>query len=119
MKRTIALASGLLLAVSLMSAPALAHEDHSGPPEHGHIMLLHADFEPNTTGTGGPWILHGYERCVELANGKALRNVAHHDSIHTGRAGKATRSAGHLVVPLTPLTPFTDCASFAKAIPPS
>ena len=118
MKRTLALASGLLLALSLMSVPALADEHHSSIPEHGHIMLLHADFEANPN-PGPRWIIHGYERCVELANGRALRNVAHHSSIHTGRAGEATRSAGHLVVPLSPLTPFTDCASFARVFPPS
>lgn len=113
------------MAAALLMLAVLAHgaEAH-GPPEHGHVLLLHATTVPNTgyvdgdPMTGPPVFPTDYERCVELANGRALPNHAHHTGAHTGRAGQALREqAGHLVVPLAPVGPegWTGCAAIDQA----
>jgi hypothetical protein len=102
-------------AVTLVVAVALAGGTASGPasaselPEHGHVMLLGAIW----TGSGPGTDLESYERCVDLANGRALKNHAHHANIHTGSASEAVKKSGHLVIPTAPLAPpwLTGCAA--------
>lgn len=106
-----------LLAAALLLLAVLPHgAEAQGPPEHGHVLLLHATTVPNDgyPEAGPPVFFVDYERCVELANGRALTNRAHHTGAHTGRAGQALREqAGHLVVPLAPIGPptWTGCAA--------
>jgi hypothetical protein len=78
-------------------------------PEHGHVMLLGAVW----TGSGPDTDISSYDRCVDLANGNALKNHAHHNTIHTGIAGGAVKKSGHLVIPTAPLAPpwLTGCAA--------
>jgi hypothetical protein len=92
------------------TAQAGGHEWHDVPP-HGHVMLI------------GVEVIDGFvhfKRCVEF---KALPVPAHHDSIHTGKAGGSPFvqgplfKAGNWVIPLTPLTPFTGCGSFTSPFP--
>jgi hypothetical protein len=109
----------LVLVALIMGATAATvsaqGKDWGGIPPHGHVMLLGAeiDFEAGT--------LH-FDRCVEFAAGRALPNRAHHDSVHTGRAGGspfvqgALWHAGHIVAPLAPLTPWTGCESFESGM---
>ena len=112
MKRTLTLVVALAMMLGLMAVPSVAE----GPPEHGHLLLVGADFEPNPDhdpddpSTGPPYIVHSFDKCVEVANAQPLKVHVHHDTIHLGRAGEALRSAGHLTVPLWPLTPFHGCA---------
>ena len=105
----IAAASAATLAMSGMTASASDH-DHGVEP-HGHVMLLHAVW----TGSGPGTDVKSYAKCVDLAGGNVVG--AHHDTVHTGRAGQALRTnAGHLVLPTFG---GWDCAVLATIIPPS
>ena len=101
MKRFAALTG--VLALFMVGAMALAMGDDHGPVEHGHVLVLGLQFD----GDGNPSI----RTCVDLANGRALRNNAHHDHLHTGRAGEAVAGAGHQVIPTAPLpgVPWSNC----------
>jgi hypothetical protein len=79
------------------------------PPEHGHVMLLGAVW----TGSGPSTDVESYDRCVDLANGNALKNHAHHATIHMGAASDAVKKSGHIVIPTAPLAPewLTGCAA--------
>jgi hypothetical protein len=110
MRKKIATLAATLLAAGLMGAPAAAKSagagDHWGPMgPHPHALLLHATLVPNDSGVGPPFVPVAWERCVDLAGGKALPKSNHHTGIHTGTAGMKLRdNAGHLVVPY-------DCAT--------
>ena len=92
--------------LALLMAGSLAMAD--GPVEHGHVLVLGLQFDSD----GNPSI----RKCVDLANGRALRNNAHHDHLHTGRAGEALIRAGHMVIPTAPLNPLgSNCAELMAA----
>jgi len=102
-----------LLAVAMLAAPAAAHGDDGhddgwGPMgPHPHALLINATTVPNPAypNSGPPAFPIAWDRCVDLAGGKALPKSNHHRGIHTGTAGTALReNAGHLVVPV-------DCAT--------
>lgn len=107
MKRIAALTGVLALLMAGGLAWAMGHGD--GPVEHGHVLVLGLQFD----GDGNPSI----RKCVDLANGRALRNNAHHDNLHTGRAGEAVAGAGHAVIPTAPLpdVPWSNCAELKTA----
>lgn len=101
MRRLSALLAAMLFLLGLMAGPTLAQ-----PPEHGHALLLQVEFD----GPPAPGNLEGFDRCVELANGQALPLNAHHQQVHQGTAGEMLfTKAGHLVVPLAPLSDFGSC----------
>jgi hypothetical protein len=101
MKRFAAMTGMVALLMGFGLALA-AGQGGDGPPPHGHVLLLGLQFE-------GEDVI-GFRKCVDLANGIALRNNAHHDHLHTGRAAQALARAGHAVVPNAPLTPWSNCA---------
>ena len=97
-----------LLAVAMLAAPAAAdghngHDPSWGPMgPHSHALLINATFIENPFDEGPPTIAVAWDRCVDLAGGKALPKSNHHRGIHTGAAGTALReNAGHAVVPYT------------------
>jgi hypothetical protein len=98
-------------ALALIGGPAVGSTGASELPEHGHVMLLGAVW----TGSGPGTEISSYERCVDLANGRALKNHAHHATIHTGTSAAAVKKSGHLVLPTAPLAPewLTGCAAIA------
>ncbi|TVR88395.1 MAG: hypothetical protein EA416_13565 [Trueperaceae bacterium] len=102
MKRFAAL-TGVLALLMVGGMVWAMGEDH-GPVEHGHVLVLGLQYDDE----GNPSI----RKCVDLANGRALRNNAHHDHLHTGRAGEAVAGAGHAVIPTAPLprVPWSNCA---------
>jgi hypothetical protein len=107
--KLIAVLAATLVAVAAISATAQADEHEPHDPfadPHPHVLLVHADvsFHPPLAPGQPPYTVHGYERCVDLAGGRALPANNHHRSLHFGRAGEALREAGHLVVP------FVSCA---------
>jgi hypothetical protein len=109
MRRGMTLLAALLLAMGMLAGPAMA-EGHGGSPfdePHPHVLLIGADVEVVADPPPGspPYVVHDYDRCVDLAGGKALRQNNFHHNIHFGRAGQALRGAGHIVVP------FFDCAT--------
>jgi hypothetical protein len=106
MKRVMILTLVLGLLTGMLGGTALAHEDEE-IPEHGHILVLGLEFDED-------WEIAGYRKCVDLANARALRNNAHHEGIHDGKAGaKLFEKAGHAVAPTAPLWPeVTSCADF-------
>ena len=109
MKRIAALTGVLALLMAGGLAVAMGHDDEP-PVEHGHVLVLGLQFD----GDGIPSI----RKCVDLANGRALRNNAHHDHLHEGRAGEALRTrAGHAVIPtaLLPDAPWSNCAELKDA----
>ena len=110
--RITATLAAMLLAVGVLAAPAAAHDSHAdgwGPMgPHPHALLINATFIPNPGPTGPPQIAIAWDRCVDLAGGKALPRSNHHNGIHQGRAGRALSSnAGHAVVPF-------DCATYTS-----
>lgn len=105
-KRITATLAAMLLAVGLLAAPAAAHDGHDdgwGPMgQHPHALLINATFIANPLPFGPPSIAVAWDRCVDLAGGKALPRSNHHNGIHQGTAGRALSSnAGHAVVPYT------------------
>jgi hypothetical protein len=99
----------LFLVGAVAAVPAGASAD-GGPAPHGHMLVLGVEFGPAGV---------TYQKCVDVANNQALPLHAHHDRLHTGRAGDALReNAGHFPVPTAPLTPFRDCAHLAEVLGP-
>jgi hypothetical protein len=102
-KRTcaIAVATAATLALSGVTASA-----DSGVPDHGHILLIGFNSED-----------FAYRKCVDLAGGRSVPLVAHHDQVHAPEIGqdgrginvRGIRQAGHAVVPTAPITPFLGC----------
>jgi hypothetical protein len=102
-KASTAVAGTALMAASMLVAgPAVAEGGHGTPPLHGHMLVLGVQFDGNTP--------IGFRKCVDVASSKALKLNAHHDHLHTGRAGEALLAAGHVTVPTAPLTPWANCA---------
>jgi hypothetical protein len=115
-RRTTTLLTVLLLAMSTLAAPASAQ----GWPDHGHLLLIGAVVEPVANPPQGspPYRIHGFDRCVELANGRHVPLHAHHDRVHFGRAGQALIGAGHQVVPTHPIFPnIHTCDDLRAALP--
>jgi hypothetical protein len=115
MRRIMMLVAALAAVLGMVAMPATAHEE-PGTPLHGHVRLLHAEW--TGPGVGPETVLISYGKCIDLAGGKALPLQAHHETVHTGRAGAALRGAGHLTIPTYPLTPFRNCAELAGLLPP-
>ncbi|MDX1468698.1 MAG: hypothetical protein R3258_05105 [Acidimicrobiia bacterium] len=83
-------------------------------PPHPHILLIGADVEI-VEGGNPPFIVHSYERCVDIASNQTLRLNAHHEHFHFGTAGDALRrNTGNFPFPTAPFpgVPWEDCASF-------
>lgn len=108
MRTTTTLITAVLMMLGLFAGTAGA-QGHEGPvPEHGHIKLLHVEYDE----AGEPV---GYAKCIDVAGGN-LNSHAHHTTIHQGRAGQALGEAGHMVVPTANLTPWANCAEFAAFV---
>ena len=74
------------------------------------MLVLGVEFGPT-----GPT----YRKCVDLANNWALPWNAHHEHVHTGKAGEALRDkAGHVPIPTAPFSPIRDCAHLAELFGP-
>jgi hypothetical protein len=101
-KSTAAVGSALMAASMLAAGPALADGGHQTTPLHGHMLVLGIQFDGDTP--------VGFRKCVDVASSKALKLNAHHDHLHTGRAGEALFAAGHLAVPTAPITAWANCA---------
>jgi hypothetical protein len=106
-----ALAASALLGFSFALQPTVADADL---PPHGHMLVLQPEFDPALGEHGG---VTGWHRCIDLAGGRHVPLHAHHDTVHTGRAGEALFDAGHAVVPTAPLTPWENCAELEAALP--
>ena len=106
MRKTMTLVAAMLMMLGLLAGTAGARPPSDSPDAHGHIKLLHVEFDA----TGEPI---GYAKCIDVAGGNR-NSHAHHSTIHTGRAGQALAQAGHMVVPTANLTPWADCAGFAQ-----
>jgi hypothetical protein len=106
-KRACAIAAASAAALALGGVTASA--DGGGTPDHGHILLIGVTED-------------GFRKCVDLAGGKSVPLVAHHERVHATAIGedgrginvKGIRQAGHAVVPTAPITPWADCAGFAE-----
>lgn len=103
--------SGLMFAGSVAGAQEHNH-DHEELPEHPHILLLNLEFNEE----GEPV---NAQKCVDLANNRALPLNSHHHNVHFGTANEALFLQGqarHVVIPTSPfpMVPWTDCASFLQ-----
>lgn len=90
---------------ALVAAAGVAFAEEPLPP-HPHMLVLHLEFE-----NGQPV---GFGKCIDVAAGRSVPLHAHHDHIHTGRAGQALSSAGHAVIPGAPVTPWANCAELEE-----
>lgn len=107
-KRTAAAVAAIALAASVTFAAGSAVSEEL--PEHGHLFLTGLEFDD----AGEPI---AYKKCRVLAHGQALPLNAHHEHMHTGRAGEAQfENAGNATVPMAPLAPWSNCAEFAEII---
>lgn len=114
MRRLLPLLLGGALLIGATAATVTAQgKDWGSIPPHGHVMLVGAEIEAGQL---------YFRRCVEFAAGEALPNTGHHDSVHTGSASGspfvqgALWNAGHIVAPLSPITPWTGCESFESGM---
>ena len=114
MRKILPLLSAILIIGATAASVSAQGKDWGGVPPHGHVMLLRAEIDEGRL---------YYDRCVEFAAGRTLSNSAHHESVHTGNAGGSPfapgallLSAGHIVAPLAPLTPWTGCESFESGM---
>lgn len=98
MRKTLAVLAAAGIAAVGLSGPAHAQE----LPPHGHMLVLGVHWE------GGEPV--GFDKCVDVAAGRALPLVSHHEHVHFGTAGAALFEAGHLFVPTSPVSPFENCA---------
>ena len=103
---------GLLAAIAVLGL-VFAHE-HGPTPDHPH-MLVQA---PEIGVIDGQLAVVGWRKCVDLAGGRNVPLQAHHDGIHTGRAGRALfENANIWIVPGSPLTPWANCAALRSSLP--
>lgn len=100
MRKTTMILTAMLLAFAMMAVPAAASPLDD---PHPHVLLLRADVSPSPGMP--PYIVTGYDKCVDLAGGEALKHNRFHTNVHFGRSGQALRGAGHIVVP------FANCAT--------
>jgi hypothetical protein len=100
----------LVAAVGLLGASFGVAQAYEAPP-HSHLMLTGVQLDET-----GDWPI-SIRKCHPLANGRALPTHAHHETVHTGRAGEALWDAGNAVVPVflgENGTPWHDCASLME-----
>lgn len=95
-KTTAATAALLMSGGAILALVGPAQADQA--PPHGHMLVMGVKF-----GDEGPI---GFEKCVDLAAGRALALNAHHAHIHTGKAGEALSRTGKFVLPTAPLFPL-------------
>jgi hypothetical protein len=104
---------GVLAAASLvlmLAGPVAAQVE-----PHGHMLVQHPEFGVVLV-DGEPWFgVTSIRKCVDLAAGRHLPLHAHHDTIHTGKAGVmlAERADIHIV----PTFEFANCAELEAALP--
>lgn len=97
MRTTTTTLAAMLLALGMMAGPATASPLDD---PHPHVLLLGADVLEVAPSPGmPPYIVTGYDKCVDLAGGQTLRHNRFHTNVHFGRSGQALRGAGHIVVP--------------------
>jgi hypothetical protein len=116
MRKIVTIAAATLLALSLMAAPGMAHEQTADTPPHGHLFVHRPVIEFIVDGPQGTGVYAtGFRKCIDLP---VVPLTAHHAGIHTGAAGEALgERAGHVVVPTAPLTPWANCAELKAALP--
>ncbi len=103
----------VLSAVIAVLGIVLAHE-HGPTPDHPHMLVQVPEFGV----IDGQLAVVGWRKCVDLAAGRNVPLQAHHDGIHTGRAGEALfENANIWIVPGAPLTPWANCAALRSALP--
>lgn len=81
----------MLFALALPAFGAGPEWPQSGPPPHGHMLLLESG------------------QCVDLAANQVVPRNAQHSHLHVGEAGDAQELAGHAVIPAIA---WVDCADF-------
>lgn len=110
--------------VSLLTAVALGVAALSGTaqaelPEHGHVMLIGVEVEPNSF----PPVPVSVRNCVDLAAGQALPLHVQHAHMHFGTVNEVFEAhTKNVVVPVAPFpnpfgpgeVPWTDCASLLE-----
>jgi hypothetical protein len=103
-----------IILLAMLVATGLGTVLAQGTPDHPHMLVQRPVVELID---GTPYLV-GFRKCVDLAGGRHVPLNAHHDHIHTGRAGQALfEHAGHAVVPGAPLTPWANCAALQAALP--
>jgi hypothetical protein len=104
----------MMVLIAMLVATGLTSVLAHGVPDHPHMLVQ----RPVVDVIDGTLYLVGFRKCVDLASGREVPLNAHHDHIHTGRAGQALfEHAGHAVVPAAPLTPWANCAALQAALP--
>jgi hypothetical protein len=107
----------VLLAVIAVLGIVLAHQ-HGPTPDHPHMLVQAPQIDIIYIDEAAFVAVVGWRQCVDLAAGRNVPLNAHHDGIHTGRAGQALFANANIwVVPGAPLTPWANCAALRAALP--
>lgn len=84
-RRPMTLLAAALLAISMLAAPAAAHDD---TPLHGHVLIQRPTVELLSADADGvPWdgpYLTAMRRCVDMP---VTPLQGHHDNVHRGPGG--------------------------------
>lgn len=114
-RRPMTLLATALLALSVLAAPATAHEDDD--PLHGHMLIQRPtvefltadDFRVSSEG----FYVTAIRRCVDLPV-TPLR--AHHANVHQGPGGDGLANAGHAIAPVAPFGELENCAALEDVL---
>ena len=107
----------VLLSAIAMLGVVFAHE-HGATPDHPHMLVQAPQIDVIYIDDVAWAAVVGWRKCVDLAGGRNVPLQAHHDGIHTGRAGEALfENANIWVVPGAPLTPWASCAALRDDLP--
>jgi hypothetical protein len=106
----------LLVAMAVLGI-VLAH-DHGPTPDHPHMLVRSPEFGVVFIDDTPFIAVVGWRKCVDVAGGRNVPLRAHHDGLHTGRAGEALfANADIWIVPGAPITPWANCAALSAALP--
>jgi hypothetical protein len=107
----------VLLAAITVLGLGLAHE-HGPLPDHRHMLVQAPQFGVIDIDDVPFVAVVDWRRCVDLAGGRNVPLQAHHDGVHTGRAGDALfENANIWVIPGAPITLWANCAALRSALP--
>ena len=107
----------VLVAAMALLGIVLAHE-YGHTPDHPHMLVQRPQIDVVFIGETPFVAVVGWRTCVDLAAGRNVPLNAHHDGIHTGRAGQALfENANIWIIPGAPLTDWANCAALTAALP--
>jgi hypothetical protein len=108
----------LVLLVAMALLGVVFAQEHGPPPAHPHMLVQAPQLGVIYIEDVPFEAVVGWRKCVDLAGGRTVPLQAHHDGVHTGRAGAALfENANIWAIPGAPITPWANCAALRSALP--